>query len=160
MTPTLLRELELVDASVSADAPFVEAADALLASGLSAVAVLDRSRAVLGFFTEDDLLKGLFPPYLAELHHTAFLRDEAAALQEHARAVAQEPVSRHMRKAVTVDVGDSAAHVAERFLHCEWGALAVVDEGRFVGMLRQDRFCRLLLGRLGLLSTPRSAGQP
>jgi CBS-domain-containing membrane protein len=155
MSKTLLSELELLDVSVAASASFAEAAEILLSSGLSAIAVVDESRAVVGFFTEDDLLKGLFPGYLDELRHTAFLRDDVAALSEKGRGAAEEPVARHMRKAITVNVDDSAAHVAERFLHCEWGALAVVDErGKFLGMVRQTDFCRALLRRLQAAPSP------
>lgn len=149
MSRTLLSQLELLDVSVPKTASFAEAAETLLRSGLSAIAVLDERRRVVGFFTEDDLLKGLFPGYLGELQHTAFLRDDVAALAQRAREVAREPVARHMRKPVTVDQQDAGAHVAERFLHCEWGALAVVEHGRFVGMVRQVDFCRALLQRIG-----------
>ncbi len=55
-----------------------------------------------------------------------------------------------MRDAVSVDIESSAAHVAERFLHCPWGALAVVDDDRFVGMREQVEFVEALLSRFGI----------
>jgi CBS-domain-containing membrane protein len=145
-----LRELEPVDASVPRTATFGEAAEALAASGLSAVAVLDERGHVAGLFTEDDFLAGIFPRYLGELRHTAFVPDDLESATERARAVAGEPVERHMRKAVTVEADTSAIHAAEVFLHCEWGAVALVDaDERYVGMLSQVEFCRRLLPTLG-----------
>jgi hypothetical protein len=41
-------------------------------------------------------------------------------------------------------------HVAERFLHSPWGALAVVEKERFVGMVDQVDFVESLLRELGI----------
>jgi CBS domain-containing protein len=142
----ILRELELVDASVPRSATFGDAAATLAATGASAVAVLDERGRVTALFTEDDLLAGLFPGYLRELRHTAFVPDDAESLAERARAVAGNPVHRHARRPITVEADRSAIHAAEVFLHCEWGAVAVVEnDGRYVGMLAQVELCRRLL---------------
>jgi CBS domain-containing protein len=143
-----LSDLPLLDAAVARLATFREAAQTLCASGLSAIAVLDEQRRVVGLFTEDDFLAGLFPSYLAELHHTAFARDELEAASARAREAANEPVEQHMRPPVLIDAESSTLHAAEVFLHCEWGALAVVENERFVGMLVQVEFCRRLLPAL------------
>jgi CBS-domain-containing membrane protein len=145
-----LSELSPVDVSVPRTATFGEAAAALAASGLSAVAVLETDRRVAGLFTEDDFLAGLFPRYLGELRHTAFVQDDPESAAERARAVADEPIERHMRRPITVEADTSAIHAAEVFLHCEWGAVAVVDaDARYVGMLSQVELCRRLLPTLG-----------
>lgn len=143
-----LWELAVAGAAVPHTATFRDAADTLCTSGLSAVAVIDGERRVLGLFTEDDFLAGMFPRYLADLHHTAFTPVRLDAVTAAARAAAGESVERHMRPAVTVDVDSSPLHVAEVFLHCEWGAVAVVREHRLVGMLAQVAFCRQLLPAL------------
>jgi CBS domain-containing protein len=144
-----LRDIALVDASVARSATFAEAADALRAAGISALAVLEDRRAVAGLFTDDDLLHGLFPPYLAELHHTAFVRDDEDALAARALAVGSEPVVRHMREPVTLAADTSLTHAAERFLHVPWGALAVTaEDGRFLGMLSEIELARAVLARL------------
>jgi CBS domain-containing protein len=140
-----LRELGPVDLSVARSATFGEAARRLLESGLSAIAVLGDDRRVEGLFTEDDFLAGLFPRYLVELRHTAFAPDEIEAVTRRAREVASESVADHMRAPIVIEADSSAIHAAEIFLHCEWGALAVVDDGRFLGMLSQAEFCRRLL---------------
>jgi CBS domain-containing protein len=153
---SMLRELPLQPVGVRADASFLEAARLLLESRLSAIAVLDDADRVAGLFTDDDLLRGLFPRYLEELHHTAFLGRDG--LQATLQAVAAEKVARYMREPVSVDIDAGAAHVVERFLHTPWGAIAVVEADRFVGMLDQLEFTRRLLGRLDVPDDRREMG--
>jgi CBS domain-containing protein len=143
-----LRQAPLVRAFVARSASFGDAARTLLAAGLSAIAVVDDNGRVVGFFTEDDLIAGCFPAYLRELRHTAFTRDDEAALVERLREAGEEPVAEYMSKPETLEIDTSATHVAERFLHAAWGALAIVEDDRFVGMLSQLEFARWLLGRL------------
>jgi CBS domain-containing protein len=140
-----LSQIELVPASVSRSATFLEAAEALTAHSVPTLAVVDDRGRVVGLFGGEDLLRGFFPGYLADLRHTAFASDDPGILAERARAVSSEPVEKHMRKPVTVDEDASATHVAERFLHCDFGALAVVEGDRFVGMLSRADFCRAVL---------------
>jgi CBS domain-containing protein len=140
-----LRTEDLVTAAVPETATLLAAARTLGRSGLAAVAVVADDSRVVGLFAQDDLLRGLFPAYLEELWHTAFLTDDVDALVRRAREVGGEPVTDHMCEAVTVEADASATHIAERFLHSEHGALAVVEHDRFVGMLGQAAFCELLL---------------
>jgi CBS domain-containing protein len=148
MTP--LRETRLVPASVSRAAAFVEAARALFGTGISAIAVVDDERRVVGLFTDDDLLRGVFPGYLDDLRHTAFVRAESQALAARLEVARADPVERYMRVPMTVDIDASAIHVAERFLHSPWGALAVVENDRFVGMVDQVDFVETLMSELGI----------
>jgi CBS domain-containing protein len=150
---TLLRDIRLIAASVREDTSFLDAARVLLEARCSAIAVLDGNGRVTGLFTDDDLLRGLFPGYLRDLHHTAFLTGDGEALPASADA-ARRPVSAFAREPVTVEVDAAAAHVVERFLHTPWGAVAVVERGRFLGMLDQFAFIERLLHRLGLTAEP------
>src|SRR5918994_619291 len=118
----ILRDMQLLPVSVQAHTGFPEAVRKLLTAHTSAIAVVDDTERVIGLFTDDDLLRGLFPRYLGELRHTAFLVNEGQPLSASIDAVAGEPVSRYMRKPVTVEIEASAAHVVERFLHTPWGA--------------------------------------
>jgi CBS domain-containing protein len=145
-----LRETRLVRTSVPRTATFLEAARALFGTGISAIAVLDAEQRVAGLFTDDDLLRGLFPGYLGDLHHTAFLREEQDALAARLEEASGDPVERYMREPMTVEIKASAIHVAERFLHSPWGALAVVEEERFVGMVDQVDFIETLMMQLGI----------
>lgn len=144
----LLREMELVPASVREGSPFLDAARALLAADTAAIAVVGADERVIGVFTDDDLLRGLFPRYLEELRHTAFLVDDPEALQGSIEAAAGATVDRYMRKPVTVEIDAGIAHVVERFVHTPWGAVAVVEQGRFVGMVDQLDFIGRVLDRL------------
>jgi CBS domain-containing protein len=146
----ILRDMQLLPVSVRADTGFPEAARALLAAHSSAIAVVDRDERVIGVFTDDDLLRGLFPRYLSELRHTAFLVNEGQPLSASLDAAAGEPVSHYMREPVTVEIDASAAHVVERFLHTPWGAIAVVEAGRFVGIVGQLEFTERLIEQLEL----------
>jgi CBS domain-containing protein len=143
-----LHGIELVQASVDADATFDEAARVLSGSGVPAVAVVERGK-VVGLFTDEELLLGVSPRYLDELRHTAFLESELP-LEERAATVRSEPVRKHMRKPLTIDIDTSSLHAAERFVHCDEGALAVVDaDDRFLGMLSRAEFAYAMLRRLG-----------
>jgi CBS domain-containing protein len=145
-----LREITLVPASVPLTATFREAATVLRDSGLPAIAVLDPDGKVAALFTDVDLLRGLFPAYLGELRHTTFLKPDQDALTRRAHEVSERPVTELARKADTLelDLETSATHAAERFLHCEEGALPVVDaDDRFVGMLPRAEFALAMLRR-------------
>lgn len=97
-----------------------------------------------------NMLRGLFPRYLDELRHTAFLVNDGATFPPTAEAAAGETIDRYMRDPVTVEIDASAAHLVERFLHTPWSALAVVDKGRFVGMINQLEFTETLMRELDL----------
>jgi CBS domain-containing protein len=146
---SLLRDLELEpsDAWVERSATFREATERLVESGLPYIAVLDEEHHVLGFFGENELLQGVFPRYLRELRHTAFTQDDLGWLAHHLGEVGEEPVEGYLHEPVIVDREASATHAAELLLHSDVTALAVAEDGRFVGMLNQRDFCRALLER-------------
>ena len=142
-----LEEIGLHPASVPRTATFLEAAEKVTNERVETIAVLDADGAVVGLFGGDEVLRGIFPRYLTELRHTAFAADDVGLLRSRIDEVSGEPVERHMRAPVTVDIGASAIHLAERFLHCDFDALAVVEAGRFAGMVRREEFCRAMLRR-------------
>lgn len=142
-----LREITLVRASVPASATFREAATVLGESGLPAIAVLGPDDGVVGLFTDIDVLRGLFPSYLGDLRHTTFLPDDAESLRRRANEVAVEPVQAFARKPHALEIDTSTTHAAERFLHCEEGAIPVVEGARFVGMLARAELALAMLRR-------------
>jgi CBS domain-containing protein len=147
---TRLFGLELVPASVGVGASFRDAVDVIAAEPVSAVAVVDGDGRVVGVVGSDALLEGLFPRYLAELRHTAFVKDDHMLLEQRAREAGSEPVAKHMAPPVVVEHDSSATHVAELFLHHDRDALPVVEHGRFVGMLGRAEFCRaMIVGAVG-----------
>lgn len=143
-----LRDLTLVDASVPASATFAEAVSTLFEASVPAIAVVTESGAVAGLFGEGDLLRAVFPGYLRELRHTAFLPDDAAVLNELAEKVAFRPVGEFARPVEALTSDDSQTHAAERFMHSGEYALPVVDGGRFIGMLSIAALCHARVDRV------------
>lgn len=140
-----LRDLPLVDASVSQMATFAEAASRLFDAQVPALAVLDESGRLVGVLSEVDMLRAVFPGYLAVLDHTSFVEDDPAALDERARAVRGRTVGEFARTVETLDGDESETHAAARFLHTGEQALPVVDGNRFLGMLSIAALCHARL---------------
>jgi CBS domain-containing protein len=138
-----VRDTTLVEASVPETATFADAARVIAEVEVGAIAVLDGRARVVGLFTSDDLLRGLFPGYLDEMDHTAFL--EGTAIEPRPERSADRPVRAFAQRPEVVELDADLAHAAARFLHCPHDAIAVVDDGRFVGMLGQVEFCRAIL---------------
>jgi CBS domain-containing protein len=142
-----LRDLPLVDASVGVDATFAEAVARLFEVQVPAIAVLGEDRRLAGVVAETDVLRAVFPGYLAELRHTAFLEDDALELDERARAVRARPVLEVARQVEPLDGEESETHAAERFLHTGEQALPIVEGDRFLGMLSMAALCHARLDR-------------
>ena len=139
-------DLELAPgARVAEDASVLDAAQRLVDEGVSGVAVVDGDERVLGVLTARGVIRSLFPPYLAELRHTAFVHESLEAVARRADEAAGEGVREHMSRAEIVAPGDSTLHAAELFLHSDAGVLVVAEGGRFVGVLDRVAFARGLL---------------
>ena len=140
----MLRELK-IDASIPDTATFGDAVEALRRELAAVVAVVDRERRVVGLVDERQLLLGLFPAYLGELTHTAFAEDDADSIRERRAQAATEPIRKFMAEPVTVEADASLTHVAERLMHCRLGGVALVDQGRYEGVLTLHAFVRAIL---------------
>jgi CBS domain-containing protein len=143
-----LRDLALTDASVADTATLAEAVAALFEARVPALAVVDGERRVLGIFSERDVLRAVFPGYLAEIRHTAFLPDDSTALDELSFGVRERPVRDFARRTELLRAGDSQIHAAERLVHSGEDALPVVDGDRFIGMLSVAALCHARLDRI------------
>ena len=144
-----LRDLPLVDASISQNAMFAEAAAQLFDAQVPALAVLSEDGRLVGILSEMDMLRAVFPRYLAELDHTSFVEDDPPALDERARAVRSRTVGEFTRPVETLDGDESETHAAARFLHTGEQALPVVDGERFLGMLSIAALCHARLDGVG-----------
>jgi CBS domain-containing protein len=144
-----LRGLPLVDASVSETATFADAVAQLFEAQVPALAVLGSDGLLVGVVSELDVLRAVFPGYLAELRHTAFLDDDPTGLDERARAIRSRPVNELARQVERLDGDDSETHAAERFLHLGEQALPVMEGARFLGMLSVAALCHARLDRAG-----------
>ena len=139
----LLREQiedAIIDASVPESATFQDALTALHDSNLPAIAVLGDDGKVVGLFGAKEVLRGLFPVYLDELKHSAFIADDVPGLKEHLIEVSTEPVTAFMAEPLVVDTDTSAIHIAEQLVHSDIRALALTENGQFIGMLGAHRF--------------------
>jgi CBS domain-containing protein len=143
-----LRDLPLVDATVSESATCVEAVARLFEAQVPALAVVADDGRLVGVLSELDVLRAVFPGYLAELRHTAFLEDDPDALDARARTVRDRPVGELARKVEVLDGDESETHAAERFLHTGEQALPVVERGRLLGMLSIAALCHARLDRV------------
>ena len=143
-----LRDVALTDASVLETASLAEAVAALFATRVPAIAVLDDAGRVLGILSEREVLGAVFPGYLGEIRHSAFLTDDASALDELAARARDRPVRDFMRTSEVLELSDSQIHAAERLMHSGDDALPVVDGGRFVGMLSVAGLCHARLDRI------------
>lgn len=151
-----LRDLALTDASVPETASLAEAVAELFEARVPAVAVLDESRSVLGVLSERDVLGAVFPGYLAEIRHSAFLPDDSTALDELAAGARSRSVRDFVRRSEVLHADDSQIHAAERLLHSGEDALPVVEGERFMGMLSVAGLCH---ARLDVASTDSGAHQ-
>ena len=142
-----LRDLELTNASVPATAELAEGVAELFAARVPAIAVLDDEHRVLGILSERDILGAVFPGYLAEIRHTAFLPDDARSLDELAARARERSGRDFMRTSEVLTSSDSQIHAAERLMHSGDDALPVVENGRFVGMLSVAGLCHARLDR-------------
>ncbi len=143
-----LRDLPLVDASIPDSATFADAVARLFEARVPALAVTSADGRLVGVVSELDVLRAVFPRYLAELRHTAFLEDDLAGLDERADAVRDRPVAELARSVAVLDGGESATHAAERFLHTGEQALPVVEGGRVLGMLSIAALCHARFDRV------------
>jgi CBS domain-containing protein len=142
-----LRDLALTDASVPETASLAEAVAELFQARVPAVAVLDEGGRVLGTFSERDVLGAVFPGYIAEIKHSAFLPDDPTALDELAATARNRPVRDFVRRSEVLHADDSQIHAAERLLHSGDDALPVVEGERFMGMLSVAGLCHARLDR-------------
>jgi CBS domain-containing protein len=149
MSPNQVSEPLLREApSVRETDTVVAATEALLATDLPALPVLDERDRLVGIFGEREFLGAVFPGYLRELKHAGFVRrslDEALEKRDECRS---EPVRRHMNSehiAVERDFSDLA--VAEIFLHHRVLLVPVTDAGRLAGVITRADFFRSVAGR-------------
>jgi CBS domain-containing protein len=146
MSPSSLSQLALHHPPVLHADDGVEAAVRIvLDSGMPALAVVDADEHFAGIFGEREFMAAVFPAYLGELRHSAFLSrslDEALEKREGCR---HEPISRYMTKE-HVEVGSdfSDTQVAEIFLHHRVLVVPVVADGRVEGLLTRRDFFRAI----------------
>ncbi|HWT23049.1 MAG TPA: CBS domain-containing protein [Solirubrobacteraceae bacterium] len=149
MSPRQISELALQAPEPLAAGDTVEVAvRRVLDSGLPALPVVDDRARYAGIFGEREFMEAVFPGYLTQLKHAAFLPRSLDDALEKRDASRTDPVGRYMNTE-HVDVGPDYAdtQVAEIFLHHRVLVVPVVDDGRVVGLITRRDFFRAIAER-------------
>ena len=149
MSPRTISELALHHPPVLLTEDSVQhAVEQVLASDMPALAVIDKRDRFAGIFGEREFMSALFPGYVSQLRHTAFLTrslDEALQKRETCRT---EPIAKYLTTDhVEVSPGFSDVQVAEIFLHHRVLVVPVIAGGRVEGLLTRRDFFRGLAER-------------
>lgn len=131
------------------DEPLEAALPTLLGSGLPALPVVDEHGTLAGIFGEREFIEALFPGYLGQLRHTAFLSRSLDDALERRAGCRAEPVGAHLHKEhVEVGADGSDMQIAELFLHHRVLIIPVVDDGRVIGVITRGDFFEAAARRL------------
>lgn len=139
----------VTDDLVRRGAPVLHATDtvedairALLDADLPALPVADERDHLAGIFGEREFIEALFPGYLGQLRHTAFVPRSLDVMLERRQECRTAAVSRYMnRERVWVNPESSDTQIAEIFLHHRVLIIPVVREHRVEGLItRRDFF--------------------
>jgi CBS-domain-containing membrane protein len=144
VTDPLLRDTPVVRADDTVEA----AVRALLESDLPALPVVDERDRLLGIFGEREFLGAVFPGYVKELKHAAFVkRSLEDALEK--RSSCRSQAVREFVNTEHVDVGPdfSDIEVAEIFLHHRVLLVPVADDGTVIGVITRGDFFRSVADR-------------
>jgi CBS domain-containing protein len=134
---------------LAASEPLSTALVTLLESGLPALPAVDDGARLAGIFGEREFIEALFPGYLGQLRHTAFLRHSLDDVLERRGGCRDEPVGNHLHpERVQVGVQGSETQIAELFLHHRVLIVPVVDAGRVSGVVTRSDFFRAAARRL------------
>jgi CBS domain-containing protein len=137
-TPPLLHVDDTIDAAVRR----------VLASDEPALPVVDERERYAGIFGEREFMEALFPGYLKQLRHAAFVDRSLDEVLETRNSCRVEPVGRYMNtEHVEVGADFSDTQVAEIFLHHRVLVVPVVADGRVQGMLTRRDFFRAVAER-------------
>ena len=121
-----------------------DAVRAILRSGLPALPVAADGR-LKGIFGEREFMAALFPGYLGQLSHAAFIKHGLDDAIERRISCRSDPVSKYVNtEHVAVGEDFSDVQIAETFLHHRVLIIPVVQERHVSGVItRADFFGRI-----------------
>ena len=149
MTPRSLSELALHHPPLLHAGDDVETAvRAVLETGMPALAVVDEHERFAGIFGEREFMSALFPGYLSQLRHAAYLPRTLDAALEKRESCRRDPIGKYLTTD-HVEVGPdfSDTQVAEIFLHHRVLVVPVVADGHVEGLLTRRDFFRAIAER-------------
>lgn len=126
-----------------------DAVDALTATDLPALPVVDGEGRIVGVFGEREFIGALFPGYTRHLKYAAFVPDSLDDALEKRADCMSETVEQHMTTD-HVDLGSDASDVAvaETFLHHRVAIIPITKNGQVIGVVARRDFFRELAERL------------
>jgi CBS domain-containing protein len=141
--------------SVCREAPLLRTGDSvgesvakLAASGLPALVVTDDDGRFAGIFGEREFIGAIFPGYLKEMKHAAFVPASLEDSLEKRAESRDDPVSDYMNtEHVEIEADASDAQVAEIFLHHRVLIIPVVADRRPLGLITRNDFFREIAQR-------------
>ena len=127
------------------DQAVADAVRQLLDSGLPALPVVDSRECLAGIFGEREFITALFPGYLRELKHAAFVKASIDDVIEKREECAAETVEQHMNTEKVAAAPDASdVQIAETFLHHRVLIIPIVDGQTVRGeVTRSDFFAAL-----------------
>lgn len=145
-----------IDHIVRRDAPVLRVTDSvetgvrtLLDSALPALPVVDDREELAGIFGEREFIEALFPGYLGQLRHTAFVPRSLDDMLERRQTCRDEPVAKHMNdERIHVSADSSDTQIAELFLHHRVLIIPVVAGRHVEGLVTRHDFFAAAASRL------------
>jgi CBS domain-containing protein len=133
-------------ARIHRDSPMALAAELLVLSQASDLAVIDEQGSFLGVLSEGDLLRALMPDVGEDVESPASLRRAFANFLDAGPAYADQPIGRLViHSSITLRSDDELLKAATVMVDRQIRRLPVVDDGRFVGSVSRADICWGLL---------------
>ncbi len=102
--------------------------DLLDKAGMSGIPVVDTDLKVVGFISEEDIIRACLPSYFNLLQTAAFLPDTNLVLSN-LKKISRDPIGKYVTKPVfTVKPSDTLLYVADAFMRKNYKMIPVVDD--------------------------------
>jgi CBS domain-containing protein len=133
---------------LAADQDLRTAARQLVGARVPALPVVDSAGRYVGILSERDVIRRIFPSYLEQLRHAAFVPDSLDEALERSPHWGAQPVHRFMdRRPIEIPPGCSEAQLAALFLNNGVEIVPVVDRGELKGVVTRTAFLAALVER-------------
>jgi CBS domain-containing protein len=143
--------------ALTEDITVEEAIETLLRHHMTGLPVIDDQGKVIGFVSEEDIIKSALPAYISNLPSSSFLPDYGQFSQRLA-AIASKPVSDVMhRNCVTFDVDESDFAVASTMISKHIKIAPVMKDGIMVGYISRAYLIKRMMRSYGNAEHPAEA---
>mgnify|MGYP003587442388 CR=1 FL=1 len=113
---------------------------------VSGVPVIDEDWKLVGYLSENDILKASVPTYLEVLAKSSFLENGGNSLLERFKVLGKKKVSEFMNPSpIFVTPETSLMVVADLMIRKHVKRLPVTEDGKLAGMISREAFCEFLM---------------